>query len=126
MGERWNYDLCKAEDRINAAINALRQFLQETIGKGQTDKNSYLIDMVTESIRHSAFDFTQYARREIARHDFDRDFYFYILHKCKSLKEAREYLAKSVKAFSSDTELRETVDFDEWKKRIDKELEERR
>ena len=118
MGEYYGHDYHSAEETLAKRAEAARQLIRLLCG----EKGKQLADSVCDGLWRAEWNFKQAAEKLVNASQFKVDFGYYLLHKCKSLKEARLYWEKATQAYSDDRKLKADVDFGQWSKKIQESL----
>lgn len=111
----YGYDVLDAEERLRNAVLSVMELMKIVCG----DKAKNLAGAVSTGLMHKAFDLINAVDRELEQRQFKADFGYYILHECKSLKEAKRYFAREMADTSENSKLKPNADFERWRKEID-------
>lgn len=118
MSEYFGYDHASAESDLMDAINAVGELLRILCG----ESGRSLANAVMNNLQKTVWTYREATERAINNSLFKVDFGYYLVYECKSLKDAKKHWMDATRAFADDKTLRPHVEFEDWLKKIQKEL----
>ena len=112
----YGYDFSSARAELRDVVRAIQELITVVCG----EKYGSLAKATANLPYQKMFKLEDACERLLDAQEFNDDFEKYVELNCKSLAEAKKFLERANRAYKNNSQLRTSVDFDNWKERINK------